>query len=264
MSAGVPHSPVVRGLVVEGDPVVPGPGPIRGGESATATATAAPAPGPAAREVASTRTREEGYEAGLREGRADGEQQGREAGYAAGHAAGLEAGRHDAARRAERAATEAAQQLRAQWATKLERMLAAVQTELSGVLARHEDELVAVAHEALGALVVESMATPDGVRARVRALLERAAQPPLRIRLHARDLAWLQDAPEWPSLRARHPVLAWDADASLAEGDVVVESRAETLEARLEVQLHRLTQEWLRAVQPAGAAPVVDARGAAR
>jgi flagellar assembly protein FliH len=258
MSTGLPHSPVVRCLVVDGDPVVPGP--IRGIESAPAAATAAPAPGPAEREVVPIRTREEGYEAGLREGRADGEQQGREA----GHAAGLEAGRHDAARRAERAATEAAQQLRSQWATKLERMLAAMQAELSGVLARHEDELVAVAWEALGALVVESMATPDGIRARVRAVLERAAQPPLRIRLHARDLAWLQDAPEWPSLRARHPVLAWDSDASLAEGDVIVESRSETLEARLEAQLRRLTEGWLREVQPRGAAPVVDDRGAAR
>jgi flagellar assembly protein FliH len=273
MSFAPLHSPVMRDVEVAGDPVTVGlpyeskpfPTPSDAAPdakshpvSAVDTPTEPIRPSADEHEELLRRGLQEGYDAGVREGRDRGEREGREA----GHAAGLEAGRREAILRAERAAAEAVQQVRTQWVPKLDRMLDSLRRELGARLAEHEDALIALAYEALGALVIESVSSPDAVRSRVRALIERATQAPVRILLSPRDLAWLQDAPDWGSLRARFPSTTWEADDALGQGDCVIETRSETLEARLEAQLRTLRDAWVRAAQPTAADARPDTRGA--
>jgi flagellar biosynthesis/type III secretory pathway protein FliH len=197
----------------------------------------------------------------LAQARAEGLRQGREA--------GLQLGLKDAQAKLD----EANQAAQAAATAKLERELARLSKQWSDRLARL-DALVASfegqvsrcwSHLEVDAaeLAFEVACRVLGASAQRRRLIEdMVAQAmsglrgqPLRVRLSALDLALLDAAEEGGSagLRARHPGIEWVSDPTVQAGGCLIDGEGGTLDARLDVQLQRLLQQW-RAGSPGEAA----------
>ena len=251
MSDMVDRVPLLRGVAVHAQPRVlarpqrPSPAvPLpttqeRETRSPVAEVPPALPPGP---------TLEEAYA----QARAEGLQQGREA--------GLQLGLKDAQARLDEAiqaaeAAAAAQleresaRLAKQWSERMARLDALVQS-FEGQLSRYwghlEVDAAELAFEVACRVLGDSAARRQLIEDMVAQALSALRGKALRVRLGAADLALLGDAGEGESvgLRARHPGVEWIADPSVQAGGCLIDGEGGTLDARLEVQLQRLLQQW--------------------
>lgn len=250
MSDMVDPVPLLRGLAVHAQPRVlarpqrqsPAVPPLTlERESRPAVAELPPAlpPGPTLEEA-------------LAQARAEGLQQGREA--------GLQLGLKDAQARLDEA-TEAAQaaaaakleresaRLAKQWSERMARLDALVQS-FEGQLSRYwghlEVDAAELAFEVACRVLGDSAARRQLIEDMVAQAMSALRGQALRVRLSDADLALLAEAGEGESagLRARHPGVEWIADPSVQAGGCLIDGEAGTLDARLEVQLQRLLQQW--------------------
>jgi flagellar assembly protein FliH len=183
--------------------------------------------------------------------RAKGLQEGREA--------GLQLGLKDAQARLDEA-TQAAQaaaaaqleresaRLAKQWAERLAR-LDAVVTALDAQLSRHWEGLEAEAAELAFEVACRVLGDAAGRRQLIEGMVTQAMSglrtQPLRVRLSAADLALIDETgADGAGLRARHPRVEWIADPAVQAGGCLIDGDGGTLDARLEVQLQRLLQQW--------------------
>lgn len=144
-----------------------------------------------------------------------------EDGYEAGHAKGLE---------------EAHASLRDKQ-LQLERLLHEASQAFAGQLDALEDVAVGIAFAAAVKILGESLATPAGVRAAVRQVLERTrTDEKLVVRLAPHDFYLLlqQRADAWPAELELVP------DERIELGGCLVETSAGTLDARIETQMAEL------------------------
>jgi flagellar assembly protein FliH len=192
-----------------------------------------------------------GHESGLREGRAQGmataSQDELQAGFDAGLQRGLAEGRAQAADEAQRHL----QALRAEAASRLQRIDALqaawaqqLREQLAQRLAAAEEDMVALCHEVLcrvfGAAALDPRMTAQSVRVSVAGWLEAtgAQAVPLTVRVHPDDLESLQsdaDLSGWlerQGLRGVH----WQPDPEVAWGGCILRSPQGLLDARLETQ----------------------------
>lgn len=194
--------------------------------------------------------RKEGYAAGLSDAQAENEAQLQTAIDAArtsavdeGRAEGLKEGREMAAAELERlqmiALEKAGAELRAQ-AERFERLLSGVESQAAKALWDAEDDLVALAHDAICRVLGSEASAPGTIRAVVRHLLGQHGQRTrLSVHVHPEDMAALQQdaraGDEW----------RWVADRSVQLGGVVLRSPEGSLDARLETQLAALKEALL-------------------
>jgi flagellar assembly protein FliH len=183
--------------------------------------------------------------------RAQGLQEGREA--------GLQLGLKDAQARLDEA-TQAAQaaataqleresaRLAKQWADRLARLDAVVKS-IDTQLPRHWESLEADAAELAFEVVCRVLGDAPGRRQLIEGMVTQAMSglrtQPLRVRLSAADLALIDETgADGAGLRARHPRVEWIADPAVQAGGCLIDGDGGTLDARLEVQLQRLLQQW--------------------
>lgn len=227
-----------------------------------------------------------GWDEGFRAGHAQGLQQGLEQGAAQGRAwqreqdeaqwrASLQEAREQAMREGyaegQRRARSEIEEAAAQWRAQLERETTdalneglqrlqrlAVQLgeQTQRVAEQAEDDLVALAFEAVCRVLGPNGVEPQVLQGQVRELVARQRARPLAVHVHPDDHAWLQRAGVAP-LQG----VAWVADDSVALGGVLLRWPHGTLDARLEVQIEALRRMLLRvrAQRVAAATPAVEA-----
>ena len=162
-----------------------------------------------------------------------------------GRRTGLEQGLARAAEEIREARERARREAHAEYQESNERLaslLAATSAATRVEIAQHrqeaEDDLVALAHEALCRLLAHQAATPEVVREMVRALVKQhAVRPPIDVHLHPDDFTAV-------SAMARVPGDAWEwvADPSVALGGVILCSPHGSFDARLDSQFESLHQ----------------------
>jgi flagellar assembly protein FliH len=190
----------------------------------------------------------------LEAARAKGLQEGREA--------GLQLGLKDAQARLDEA-TQAAQaasaaqleresaRLAKQWDERLARLDAVVKafdTQLPRHWARLECDAAELAFEVACRVLGDAAGRRQLIVGMVALAVSSLRTQPLRVRLGAADLALIDEAgadgADGAGLRARHPRVEWIADPAVQAGGCLVDGDGGTLDARLEVQLQRLLQQW--------------------
>lgn len=184
----------------------------------------------AGREQARQEARAAGYEAGRAQGEKDG--------YEAGLRQALERSEMD--RRAALESNQADRQKLADALEKIRHMAEAVSRQKTAFVEGAEDDMLALAFEALCRVLGETAATRDMVRAAVvNALAHWRGKAALEIHVHPQDLEWLE-ADEDLSARfgahVHHPI-RWVANADLALGGCMLRSPEGALDARLDVQM---------------------------
>lgn len=178
------------------------------------------------------------FETARAAGRSEGVAQGRQEGWQRGYEEGLAEARLEAARELDARTAEAVQR-----ATVTLREERARLAEIAGrvaalhdeVLHAAEDELVALAYEAITRLVAGVAVQPDAVRATLQSALARAfTRPRVLLRVHPEDAALLDAC----GLHGHaEQVVAWRADDEVALAGCVVESPGGALDLRLDVLL---------------------------
>jgi flagellar assembly protein FliH len=173
------------------------------------------------------------------------------------HAEGLQAGLKDAQARIEEAVRQHVQQLQARadaqaeerrqahaaWMERLSQTLAALDAGVARRLEAIEADAVALAFTAVCRIIGDTVVSRDGVAALVRhAIAQVSDTPVLRVRLHPDDFAAIAET----SLPAAHPTVNWQVDPSLTRGACLVDSAQGTLDTRLDRQLERLRDLWVR------------------
>ncbi len=191
-------------------------------------------------------------EEAMAQARAEGLQQGREA--------GLQLGLKDAQARLDEA-TQVAQaaaaakleresaRLAKQWSERLARldlMVQAFESQLSRYWTHLEADAAELAFEVACRVLGDSASRRRVIEDMVAQAMSGLRGQPLRVRLSAADLALLDEArsDESAGLRARHPGVEWVADPAVQVGGCMIDGEGGTLDARLEVQLQRLLQQW--------------------
>lgn len=193
----------------------------------------------AGREQARHEARAAGYEAGRAQGEKDG--------YEAGIQQALE--RAETERRAALESTQAGQQKLADALAKMQLMAEAVARQKSGFLNDAEDDMVALAFEALCRLLGETAVTRDMVRAGIdNALTHWRGKAMLEIHVHPEDLPWLEEDKDFSARIAAHGphTVRWVADAEVAMGGCLLRSSEGALDARLELQVEALKTALLQ------------------
>jgi flagellar assembly protein FliH len=250
MNDAVKPLPLLRGLAVHAHPrVLARPQrPVAAAPAAVvAVAVQATVPIDAPPPAQPARVLEEAFDAA----RAQGLQEGREA--------GLQLGLKDAQARLEEA-TEAAKaaaaaqleresvRLSKQWADRLARLDAVVKTfeiQLPQQWARLEVDAVELAFEVACRVLGDAAGRRQLIEDMVAQAMSAVRAKPLRVRLSAADLALIDTgAAHGPSLRERHAGVEWIADPEVQTGGCLIDGDGGTLDARLEVQLRRLLQQW--------------------
>lgn len=213
------------------------------------------------------RARREAFE----EGRARGQAQGKEEALSEARGQALEQagaqardeGYQDGLRRAQESAQARVQeavaamerQLRdahSERIRRLEQLAAALPAAIEGRLAQAEDDMLALAFEALCRLLGEQAASAEGLRAHLQQALQSwRSRAALSVHLHPDDVELLQrDAALLRSLPLTGggdaPAVHWVADAEVALGGCVLRSADGGLDARLEVQMQGLKDALLR------------------
>lgn len=169
-------------------------------------------------------TAEEARRTGFEQGRSEGLRRGEEEAQAQ-----LQQLRQDL----ERQAREAVQAVSA----RLQQLARELREQRAQLVADAEDELVALAHAAVCAMLGRRGASPDLVRANVRELLEEARLAgEIRAHVHPEDCALLADA------AAAREGWTWVADADVKLGGVHLRGAEASLDARLETQLASLRE----------------------
>lgn len=182
------------------------------------------------------------------------------------HEEGLREGMQDAQARVEAAIRQQAEQWQtradAQWAAQTEALREAREVEIARLsrvvqdldaavaarLAALEEDAVDLAFAAVCRLIGERAATRETVAGNVRLAIAQLSGAALhRVRLHPDDLALLDD----DTLRAAHPSVEWIADPAVTPGGCLLDGAQGTLDTRLDRQLDRLRQVWLRAADHA-------------
>ena len=173
------------------------------------------------------------------------------------HAEGLQAGLKDAQARIEDAVRQHVQQWQAradaqaeerrkahaEWTERLGQVLDALDAGVTRRLEAIEADAVALAFTAVCRIVGDTVMSRDGVAALVRhAIAQVSDTPVLRVRLHPDDFAAIAET----SLPAAHPAVDWQVDPALTRGACLVDSAQGTLDTRLDCQLERLRDLWMR------------------
>ena len=252
MNDAVKPVPLLRGLVVHAQPRVLArpqrtvPAAAAAGQATVPTIpTAVPIETPPPAEP--VRVLEEAFEAA----RAQGLQEGREA--------GLQLGLKDAQARLDEA-TEAAKaaaaaqlerestRLAKQWADRLARLDAVVKTfeiQLPQHWARLEVDAAELAFEVACRVLGDAGNRRQLIEDMVAQAMSAVRAQPLRVRLGAADLALIEEATaDGRGLRERHAHVEWITDPEVQTGGCLIDGEGGTLDARLEVQLQRLLQNW--------------------
>lgn len=194
--------------------------------------------------------RKEGYAAGRSDAQADNEAQlqlaidaARASAVDEGRAQGLKEGRELAdaeLAQAKKVALEEAGAERRLQAERVERLLSGIERQAAKALWDAEDDLVALAHDAICRVLGDEASAPGTIGAIVRHLLGQHGQRTrLSVHVHPDDMAALQDdaraGDEW----------RWVADRSVQLGGVILRSPEGSLDARLETQLAALKEALL-------------------
>ncbi|AMO22197.1 hypothetical protein GCM10027034_25060 [Ramlibacter solisilvae] len=239
-------APVLRGVVLHAQPhalVRPGRMPI----APAAKTTVHPQPAPSAQaavEAAFAEGRREGFAAGhsagageerlkfdalIEEARARAREEGRQA--------GLQQGLDEAGQQLARARDDArAESLAVQRAAvaRLECLLRSASAAVIQWRADGEEDLVALAHEALCRILGAQASQPETLKAMVRHLLaEHGRRSPLSAHVHPEDFAALASVSEPDGWQ-------WVADEAVSFGGMILRSPQGGLDARLETQLAAL------------------------
>lgn len=127
---------------------------------------------------------------------------------------------------------------------RLARVVQQLDAAVDARLASLEDDAIELAFatvcQMIGTRAMTRELVADGVR---QAITQLSGATLHRVRLHRDDLALLADDP----LRAAHPSVEWVADSAVTQGGCLLESAQGTLDTRLDRQLERLREVWLRA-----------------
>ncbi|WP_198971510.1 FliH/SctL family protein [Xylophilus sp. ASV27] len=147
-------------------------------------------------------------------------------------------------------------QLHALWERRLallEAVLQQFQNHVHHAVVDAEDEMLALAFEALCRMLGKQVADLPGLRSQLQTSLEAwHGRAPLSLHLHPDDLSLLQSDPEAVSMLrgagfgAGGNSLSWVADAEVAIGGCMLRSSEGALDARLETQLDALKSSLLR------------------
>lgn len=177
--------------------------------------------------------------------RGDDWERARQEAVAAGRAEGLQAAQADVAHAVEservRLQGEADAGLRARCA-QLERLAASVQGQWHELVASAEDEVVALAWEAVCGILATEAARPEAVRMLVSQLMrQHFSACEVRAHVHPEDHELLA-----ASGGAQRDGWTWVADAGVALGGASLRTAQGSLDARIESQLQRLARTLLR------------------
>ncbi|MDB5986154.1 MAG: hypothetical protein JWR16_1207 [Nevskia sp.] len=160
----------------------------------------------------------------------------RSEGFARGHAEGLSKGQQ-----------AAAQEWRAQL-EDLDLLVESFQKEREELMPKLEDDLVAVAFEAVMAILGESAVSKHVIQEAVRkAAAGVASDSPITIRVSQVQLAQLSNAEDLSFIGKRKGAVEWVEDIRVELGGCIVETGRGTLDARLETQVDRLRKALLAA-----------------
>lgn len=197
-----------------------------------------------------------GYEQGLAAGRAQQSEQdearwrrgideARAQAAQEGHAEGLRRAAQDAEAALARERAELVQDAHAmlqQHVQRLQQLVAAVAAQSERAAAQAEDDLVALAFEAVCRVLGAHAVEPGVLRAMVRELMaQRRDGEPLSVHVHPDDHAWLQ------RLDLTDAAWTWVADEGVQLGGVLLRWPHGALDARLETQLQSLRHALLAA-----------------
>lgn len=153
--------------------------------------------------------------------------------------------RAEAQRVAEQQDVQATLNARSTEVDRLARVVQQLEASVAERLTALEDDAIELAFATVCQLIGTRSMTrelvADGVR---QAIVQLSGATLHRVRLHRDDLALLAD----DSLHAAHPSVEWVADAAITPGGCLLESAHGSLDTRLDRQLERLRQSWLRAV----------------
>ena len=258
MEESVDPVPLLRGVALHTQPRVLGrpqrPAPAvpiaaANGEPLSAAPDAQPRPvaaGPAGPMPAGP-----AWDEALAQARAEGLQQGREA--------GLQLGLKDAQARLDEA-TEAAQaaaaakleresaRLSKQWSDRLARLdalLESFESQMSRCWAHLEVDAAELAFEVACRVLGDAAGRRRLIEDMVAQAMSGLRGQTQRVRLSAADLALIDQAEAGTAgLRSRYPGIEWVADPMVQAGGCLIDGEGGTLDARLDVQLQRLLQQW--------------------
>lgn len=193
-----------------------------------------------------------GYEEGRHQGHAEGRQLGEEQGRKEGGQAGFEQGRLAARKAVEEehatASGHVAERLR-----RLDLLLAALPAGIDRRLELAEEDMLGLCFEAVGCIVGDTAASPEGVHAIVRrAVLEAKFKQSATIRVNPRDLACLQADPDLAAWLGSSRRVQWLADERIELGGCLIAAPEGGLDARLETQMARLATLFAKARKDCG------------
>jgi len=179
---------------------------------------------------------QEGREAGLQLGLKDAQERLGEATRAA-QAAAAAALERESARLAQQCADRVA---------RVDALARAFEERLASHCAALESEAAVLAFGVVCRLLGDAAGRRETVEALVGQAMSSLRSQAVRVRLHAADLALLDEGESrgTSGLRARHPGIEWVADAAVPAGGCLIDSAGGTLDARLDSQLQRLLQHW--------------------
>jgi flagellar assembly protein FliH len=113
-----------------------------------------------------------------------------------------------------------------------------------------ERDAVALAFEAVCRIFGKGVIQPEQVAGLVRTSMQALrGKSLLRVHLHPRDLEFLLACAEGRSLTGQSDSVEWLADANVVSGGCVFDTELGSVDARMDVQLSRLRQLWLEAMQ---------------
>jgi len=199
---------------------------------------------------------EDGFNAGLRQAAAQADSQlaaaqaaaqaageeGRRSGFEQGYAQGLQQAREKVSEELRQLRAQAQEESQAALSDKLQalgQLMESLKQRNQQLVASAEDDLVALAHEAICRILGQRAAAPEVVANMVRLLLaqhERSAK--VKIHVHPMDAEALREV--------QVAGCDWVADENVQLGGVLLRSSQGDLDARLEVQLEELRRTLRR------------------
>jgi flagellar assembly protein FliH len=195
-------------------------------------------------------------------------QEGRDTGYKAGHLHGVQEGYqdglHQGQERAKSDLADAVEKLRREQqetasarVSKLDGLIRTLPNQWEQFLADSEDDMVALAFEALCRMLGEKIVKQEDVRLQVQHVLSSwRGRTALEIHVNPDDLQWLQEDADFAAQLQGlgHDRLRWVSDGGVELGGCLLRSSEGGLDARFEVQLQllRTTLLAVRAQRRAG------------
>ena len=232
--------------------------------------TSVPMSGVEADATAFEAARRQGYEEGLASGQAEGRAHGEAlARQRADEVAQTTTTRHEQAlaERTEKLDRTLRHEAQARFATRfgvLDGLIAALPPRIEARLAAAEEDMLALAFEAVCRILGDQAVRPEALRAQVAlALAGLRERKWVAVHLHPDDLAALAVDRDTLLDGADGPAIEWVASTEVASGGCIVQSPAGGLDARLETQLGLLRDLLVQTRAEVAAAPSMPSTDAA-